>query len=91
MIQTQTFKLLFKWQSRQKENLKRKNIGQDSYFFTLPHLLLCPIKVIIDVYTSQKLSNGIFERVLLLLNNLYKIFKLRSSSLVDNKGSCQVT
>lgn len=62
-----------------------------AYFFTFPHLLLCPIKVIVDVNTSQKLSDGIFIRMLLLLNNFNKVFELWPPSLVNNECCGQVS
>lgn len=61
-----------------------------SYLFTLFHLLLSPIKVIIDKHTCQELDNWIFVGVVLLLNDLNEFFQLWSSPFVDNESSCQV-
>lgn len=62
-----------------------------AYFFTFPHLLLCPIKVIVDINTSQKLSDGIFIWMLLLLNNFNKIFELWPPPLINNECCGQVS
>lgn len=52
---------------------------------------MSPVKVIVDIDTCQKVGNGIFVRVLLLLNHLHKFLKLRAPPFVDDESSCQVT
>ena len=48
------------------------------------------IEVIIDINTCQKLGDGIFVRILLLLNDLNEILKLRPPSFVYYESSGKI-
>lgn len=64
--------------------------NQEIYLFALPHLLLCSIKVIVNINASQELCNGIFVGILLLLDDLDKFLELRPSPFIDYECSCKI-
>jgi hypothetical protein len=64
---------------------------EKTYFLTLTEFLLGTFKVIINIQALKKFSYGVLVAILLLLNDLYQIFKYISSPFVDHNSSCKVT